>query len=89
MADESSPTAPLRPARQAERQIIDRLRSGEWRSVSGLGVPVSKGIMSILLRNGWIEQRGTGSSYEIKLTADGRTALTALQPVYKGTRPRR
>ena len=59
------------------RQVQDRLRSGEWKFVFRMTIPVSSITLDRMIANGWIERRGEGNKVEIRITAEGLAALTA------------
>jgi DNA-binding MarR family transcriptional regulator len=68
----------------AHRQMLDPLRSGEWKRALNLTVPVSAKSLDQMVSNGWIERRGEESQAEIRLTAIGLQALKApLKPFQK------
>jgi hypothetical protein len=66
----------------SHRQLMQRLRTDAWRSLSTLSVAAGEGTLATLVRNGWIERRGM----ELRLTAAGLEALRAKLPVSE--RPR-
>jgi hypothetical protein len=63
-----------------QRQVMQRLRTDEWRSPAKLNVAAGPGLLNTLLANGWIERRGQGPALELKLTAEGLDALRAKIP---------
>lgn len=60
------------------RQVLDRLRSGEWKLIARMTIPVSSIALDRMVANGWVERRGEGNNVEIRITAEGLAALTAL-----------
>jgi hypothetical protein len=58
-----------------QRQILDCLRFGEWRSVHRLPVPIGVKSLEKLILRGWVEVRGDTSSQEIRITENGLAAL--------------
>jgi hypothetical protein len=63
-----------------QRQVMQRLRTEEWRSLAKLNVAAGDGLLNTLLANGWIERRIEGRTLELKLTFEGFEALTAKIP---------
>ena len=59
------------------RQILDHLRSGEWKFAARMAVPVSAVALDRMVANGWIERRGKQNNAEIRITSEGLAALTA------------
>jgi hypothetical protein len=59
------------------RQVMEHLRSREWKTVHKLPVPVSPNMLERTESCGWIERRGDGPQTEIRLTPAGLTALRA------------
>ena len=62
------------------RQVLQRMPSGEWKTLIRLGVAVGEGLLVRMARHGWIEQRGVGRSQEIKITPAGIEAMRARIP---------
>ncbi len=62
------------------RQVMQRLRTDEWRKLAKLNVAAGPGLLNTLAVNGWIEKRGHGPALELKLTAAGLDALRAKIP---------
>ena len=60
-----------------ERQVMHHLRSGDWKIVAKLTVPTTTSALDRLVDYGWIECRGVGPRFEIKLTTAGLAALQA------------
>jgi hypothetical protein len=58
-----------------QRQVLDCLRSGDWKSRDRLPVPVGDRMLQRLLEFRWIEKRGDAASTEIRITEDGLFAL--------------
>jgi hypothetical protein len=58
-----------------QRQILDCLRSGDWKIRDRLPVPVGDRMLERLLDFCWIEKRGDEASTEIRITEDGMIAL--------------
>jgi hypothetical protein len=72
-----SPTA----ITMAHRQMLDPLRSGEWKQASKLPIQISARSLDQMVANGWLERRDEGSNVEIRLTAVGLQILKApLRP---------
>jgi hypothetical protein len=63
--------------RAGHRQVMEYLRSGDWKIVDMLPVAASAGMLNQLIDYGWIERRGRGHQAEIKLTPAGLLALQA------------
>jgi hypothetical protein len=62
-----------------QRQVLQNLRSGDWKIAKHLSVPVSDRMLETLLSHGWIERRmGTQSRLEIRITEAGSVALRAI-----------
>jgi hypothetical protein len=57
------------------RQLMQYLRSGDWKIVAKLPIVASDYMLIQLIGNGWIEQRGDGAKAEIKITKAGLLAL--------------
>ena len=62
------------------RQILQRLLSGEWKTLTQLGVMAGDGLLERLNNRGWIELREVGRTREIKITPAGIEALRARIP---------
>jgi hypothetical protein len=62
------------------RQLMQRLRSCEWRLVGSLGCKPSKRVIGRLQSYGWIEQRDTQGGREIRMTVGGLDAMRAKLP---------
>lgn len=60
-----------------QRQFMQRLRTDEWLSFSKLRTVVGDKLLDRLVSKGWIERRREGRTLELKLTAEGLTALRA------------
>lgn len=58
-----------------QRQLMQYLRSGDWKLVAKLPVSASPVMLNRIADYGWIERRGGGSRSEIKLTPAGLVAL--------------
>lgn len=54
------------------RQVMDHLRSGEWKLAAKLPVLATDLMLNRMVANGWVERRGKA---EIRLTAVGLKAL--------------
>src|SRR5262245_36858467 len=54
-------------------QFIDRLRSGDWISVSKL--PDNSSMRRTLVQNGWIERRTATTGVEYRITKSGLAEL--------------
>jgi hypothetical protein len=61
----------------SQRQVMQYLRSGDWKIVAKLPIAATAGALSRLADYGWIERRGGGLRSEIKLTPAGLAALQA------------
>ena len=59
------------------RQLMQYLRSGDWKSVTKIPVSASPTTLNRISSYGWIERRGAGARAEIKLTPAGLVALQA------------
>jgi hypothetical protein len=64
----------------AQRQILQRLRTDNWRRRTAITVSAGEPLFLGLLRQGWIERRGEGQAAELKLTPAGLEALRAKIP---------
>ena len=62
------------------RQVLQRLLSGEWKTLTQLGVMAGDGLLERLSNHGWIERRVIGRTREIKITPAGIEALRARIP---------
>ena len=62
------------------RQLMQRLRSCEWRLVGSLEYKASNRVIGRLQSYGWIEQRDTPEGREIRMTAAGLSAMKAKIP---------
>ena len=60
-----------------QRQLMQCLSSGDWKSVTKIPVSPSSTMLNRISSYGWIERRGAGSRAEIKLTPAGLVALQA------------
>jgi hypothetical protein len=72
-----------------QRLVLQRLSTDQWRTVAKLKVVVADGLLSRLISNGWVEQRGHGRALELKLTSVGLEALREKIPDYANERRRR
>jgi hypothetical protein len=61
----------------AHRQILQHLRSSEWKFAAKLPVLASEYALDKMVANGWLERRGAREKTEIRLTAAGLEALKA------------
>lgn len=61
----------------AHRQVMDHLRSGEWKFAAKLPVLASEYALDRMVASGWLERRGTREKAEIRLTPVGLDALKA------------
>ena len=66
--------------RHGARQVMQYLRSGEWKSLRQIPVPVSETIIAGMVSKGWVERRMSAGQLEIKLTQTGLDALRAPIP---------
>jgi hypothetical protein len=66
-----------------QRSLLQRLRTGQWLSFAGLNIAAGAGLLKRLVSNGWIESRGHGRAFELKLTAAGLEALKAKIPDHR------
>ena len=62
------------------RQILQRLLSGEWKTLIQLGVMAGEGLLERLHKHGWIERRALGRYPEIRITSAGIEAMRARIP---------
>jgi len=60
-----------------QRQLMQYLRSGNWKIVAKIPVSASPTTLDRISSYGWIERRGGGPRSEIKLTPAGLVALQA------------
>jgi predicted transcriptional regulator len=60
-----------------QRQFMQRLRTDEWLSFPKLKMVVGDKLLDRLVSKGWIERRREGRTLQLKLTAEGLTALHA------------
>lgn len=58
-----------------QRQQMQYLRTGSWVSVSKLPIPLGPALMERINQYGWIQTRGEGQAFEIKLTPEELAAL--------------
>ena len=63
--------------KSGQRQLMQYLRSGDWKIATKIPVVASKHMLNQIADYGWIERRGTGERFEIKLTSAGLAALQA------------
>jgi len=70
------PTAP-------QRSVLQRLRTDRWLSFAGLNIAAGAGLLKRLVLNGWMESRGHGQAFELKLTTAGLEALKAKIPDHR------
>jgi hypothetical protein len=68
-----------------QRSVLQRLRTDQWLSFAGLNIAAGAGLLKRLVSNGWMESRGQGRAFEVKLTAAGLDALKAKIPDYRRT----
>lgn len=61
----------------AHRQVMQYLRSGEWKFAARLPVLASEYALDRMVANGWMERRGSRDKIEIRLTTAGLDALKA------------
>lgn len=61
----------------AHRQVMDHLRSGEWKFAAKLPVLASEYALDRMVASGWIERRGSREKAEIRLAPAGLDALKA------------
>jgi hypothetical protein len=66
------------------RQLMQRLRTDQWRTVASLGSSAGEGALNTMARNGWIERNGEGQATEVRLTTEGLEALRAKLPQHSG-----
>ncbi len=66
-----------RPADNRQRQVLDHLRDGDWKSIHQLPVPVREKLLARLIALAWIETRGDTTELEIRITERGYEALTS------------
>lgn len=62
------------------RQIMQRLLSGDWKTLTQLGVMAGEGLLDSMAKHGWIERRSVGRHPEIKITSAGIDAMRAPIP---------
>jgi hypothetical protein len=63
------------PVNARQRQFMQPLRSLVW--VKAVDLHDSPSMVAKLIANGWIEERGAGSSLEYRLTDAGLAAMKA------------
>jgi hypothetical protein len=63
--------------KSGQRQLMQYLRSGEWKIVAKLPIVASEKTLNQIADYGWIERRATSHRSEIKLTSAGLAALQA------------
>jgi hypothetical protein len=66
--------------RSSQRQVLQRLRTDQWRSLVQLNVSAGDTLLASLVRNGWMERRGEHPTIELKVTPTGLDALRAKIP---------
>jgi hypothetical protein len=71
--------AAVRP-NMIHRQIMQRLLSGEWKTLTQLGVMAGEGLSTQMNNRGWIERRSVGRDHETRIASDGREAQRATIP---------
>jgi hypothetical protein len=64
-----------------ERQLLQYLARGEW--VKATTLPRSDKVISNMLRTGWIEVRGAGSTLAYRITEEGVVAKKAPVRIYR------
>ena len=77
--ERTEPLGLLRPT-AAQRQFLQRLHIDKWKRLVTISVAAGPGLLSRLVTNGWIEQRGEEQEREIRLTDAGLSALKAKIP---------
>lgn len=60
---------------------MDYLRSGDWRHLERLPVPVGRRLLENLLRKGWIETSGEQRQLAARITPAGFDAVRARTPL--------
>ena len=60
--------------KSGQRQLMQYLRSGNWKIAAKLPVAASPGTLDRLAEYGWIDRRDQGTQVEIKLTPVGQLA---------------
>jgi hypothetical protein len=63
-----------------QRQVLQRLRTDQWRTLAALKISVGYRLLERLVANGWVERRDAGGVIEIKMTSVGWEALKAPIP---------
>lgn len=62
------------------RQVMQRLRSGEWKAFSKLDFKIGAPLLRRLIGHGWVEVRGAERGLEIRMTPKGFEAVMAKIP---------
>jgi len=58
-----------------DRQVLQRLLSGEWKNLFRLDISVGHLQLKRLVTLGWVEQRENDGKPQIRITADGVSAF--------------
>lgn len=54
-----------------QRRVLSQLSSGEWRMPVQLHTMLADDFIERLMTRGWIEQRGSGKTREVRITEAG------------------
>jgi hypothetical protein len=63
-----------------QRQVLQRLRTDQWRTLAALKISVGYRLLERLVANDWVERRDAGGFIELKMTEAGFEALKAPIP---------
>ncbi len=65
-----------------DRQVMQHLKSGEWKSIWQLGVPAGERLLDRMVGFGWIERRVQHGRGQIRITPTGLEVLKVPLPNY-------
>jgi hypothetical protein len=65
-----------------DRQVMQRLTSGEWKMIHRLDAEIGDRLLSRLIGFGWVEQRRQDGKLQIRISPFGREALKAKLPEF-------
>ena len=62
------------------RQLLQRMLSGEWKTLNQLDIAAGEGLLVRMTNHGWIERQGNGRDHKLKITPTGIEAMKAPIP---------
>jgi hypothetical protein len=65
-----------------DREVMQRLTSGQWKPVWQLAVPAGDRLRARLVRLGWIERREQDGRVQVRITPKGLEVLKMPLPDY-------